>query len=63
MSNKYFVWIKGFNGKLEPQIWSEDIRDTHGNPAPFIFKRKLEPYEENLGLDTLAKFYENEAKV
>ncbi len=59
---KYFVWVKSFNDKPEPQIWSEDIQDTYGKPASFIFKRKLEPYEQNLDLDTLVKFYPYEAK-
>ena len=61
--SKYFVWIKNFNGKIEPQIWDEAIKFVNGKPVQTIFKRKLEPYEESLNLDTLSKFYENEAKL
>lgn len=58
--SKYFVWIKGFQHP-EAQIWiGDDHTDGNGKAKPFIFKRKLEPFEENLNLDSLAEVYENE---
>ena len=58
---KYFVWVKGLCGP-EAQIWVGDQYEG-GKVTPYIFKRKLEPYEENLDLDTLSKFYANEARL
>lgn len=57
---KYFVWVQSLLGP-KPQIWNGEQVDGNDKAKSFIFKRKLELYEENLGLDMLAKFYRDEA--
>lgn len=57
---KYFVWVSG-QKQADAQIWHDDQMFANGKPV--IFKRKLEPYEENLCLDELAKLYEDKKNV
>ncbi len=51
---KYFAWTD-----CGPQIWYDKPTDGNGKSKPAKFIRKLEPYEENLSLDELAKIYKD----
>lgn len=60
--SKYFVWIKGFNGKPEPQIWHDNLTDGAGKDLPFLFKKELDPDHSCLSLNTLMELYPYETK-